>query len=245
MYLYDLFGVAGTQGSVNYTEQGFPEVGEVPYSCIWTARGKLLPGDDPKTADFVEASHVVWTTPERLTSGVRDVNLPAVDCAKGAGCALTWQEDPAGLRPGKGLGPGEGWSGAIANAKTDIWYSYITFADFDLVAVDADDDGTPDVGAEMLIEDYEAALARRHGSPQALCADGHARPPDRQRYVQGDCGNERTPEDPFCWIDFRHVLTTETVDTITDSPGRADRARRRRGFLRYDRWTGLTPAALH
>ena len=75
---------------------------------------------------------------------------------KGAGCALTWQEDPEGLRPGKGLGPGEGWSGAIANAKTDIWYSYITFADFDIVGEDVDGDDTPDVGSAMLIEDYEA-----------------------------------------------------------------------------------------
>ncbi|RPJ36669.1 MAG: hypothetical protein EHM35_07745, partial [Planctomycetaceae bacterium] len=147
LYLYDFFGVAGDQGSVDYTLQGFPEVGEIPYSCIWTARGKLLPGDDPMT-DALEASHVVWTAPERLTSGVRDANLPAVDCAKNAGCALTWQEDPEGLRPGKGLGPGEGWSGAIANAKTDIWYSYITFADFDYVIDE-------DTGEVMLIEEYE------------------------------------------------------------------------------------------
>ncbi len=42
MYLYDLFGVAGNQGSVNYEEQGFPEIGEIPYSCVWTARGKLV-----------------------------------------------------------------------------------------------------------------------------------------------------------------------------------------------------------
>ncbi len=80
---------------------------------------------------LTEASYVMWTKPERLTSGKRDANLPAVDCAKGAGCILTWQEDPEGLRPGQGLGPGEGWSGAIANAKTDIWYSYISYADFD------------------------------------------------------------------------------------------------------------------
>ena len=69
VYLYDLFGVAGSQSSVNYTAQGYPDIGEIPYSCVWTARGKLLAGDDPSTTEMVEASHVVWTKPERLTSG--------------------------------------------------------------------------------------------------------------------------------------------------------------------------------
>ena len=36
------------------------------------------------------------------------------------------REDPDGLRPGRALGPGAGWGGD----KTDIWYSYITMADF-------------------------------------------------------------------------------------------------------------------
>jgi len=214
MYLYDLFGIAGAQGSVNYTEQGFPEIGEIPYSCIWTARGKLLPGDDPMTADFVEASHVVWTAPERLTSGVRDANLPAVDCAGGAGCALTWQEDPEGLRPGKGLGPGEGWSGAIANAKTDIWYSYITFADFDVVAVDADDDGTPDVGAEMLIEEYEAELGEDMDRPKPYVPMAiPVRLTDNDMCKGLTSTNQ--PEDPFCWLDF-DTVNDETVDTIAN-----------------------------
>ncbi|MBK7176800.1 MAG: hypothetical protein IPH82_06390 [Chloroflexi bacterium] len=220
MYLYDLFGIAGAQGSVNYTEQGFPEIGEIPYSCIWTARGKVLPGDDPMTPDFAEASHVVWTAPERLTSGVRDANLPAVDCAGGAGCALTWQEDPEGLRPGKGLGPGEGWSGAIANAKTDIWYSYITFADFDLVAVDDNDDGTPDVGAEMLIEDYEALQLTDMDRPKPYVP--MAIP---VRLTDNDMckgiAPEKQPEDPFCWLDF-DTINAETVDTIDDRLGGLD-----------------------
>ena len=94
--------------------------------------GKLLVGDDPATAE-AEATYVMWSKPERLTSGKRDANLPAVDCAAGAGCILTWQEDPEGLRPGQGLGPGEGWSGAVANQQTDIWYSHISQAEFDLV----------------------------------------------------------------------------------------------------------------
>ncbi len=40
-----------------------------------------------------------------------------IDCAMGAGFMMTWQEDPEGLRPGQGLGPGEGWSGAVVNAQ--------------------------------------------------------------------------------------------------------------------------------
>lgn len=138
VYLVDYFGVSGTQRSVNYEEQGFPDIGEIPFSCIWTARGKLIAGDDLATTDTTEATHVVWTKPERLTSGRRDANLPAVDCAKDAGCILTWQEDPEGLRPGQGLGPGEGWSGAIANQQTDIWYSYISYDNFDDVLDDVD-----------------------------------------------------------------------------------------------------------
>ena len=216
MYLYDLFGVSGAQGSVDYTAEGWPEVGEVPYSCIWTARGKLLPGDDPNT-DTLEASHVVWMAPERLTSGVRDANLPAVDCAKNAGCALTWQEDPAGLRPGKGLGPGEGWSGAIANAKTDIWYSYITFADFDWVfPKDTDREYLPE--DPVLIEEYEAALDLASGDqmdrpkpyvPMAMPV----------RLTDNDmCKGVvslKNPEDPFCWLDF-DTINDETIKTIKD-----------------------------
>ena len=53
--------------------------------------------------------------------------------ARGAGFAIAWQEDPDGLRPGKGKGPGEGWSGAISNHKTDIWYTFIRNEDFSIV----------------------------------------------------------------------------------------------------------------
>jgi hypothetical protein len=114
IYLEDLFGVAGSQGSVDYTAQGFPEVGEVPYSCVWAARGTLEYDED-------ELSHdIVWRKAERLTSGRRDANRLEAAAADGAGFVMVWQEDPKGLRPGSGLGPGEGWSGAIVNAKTDV-----------------------------------------------------------------------------------------------------------------------------
>lgn len=200
VYLYDLFGVAGNQGSVNYTEQGYPEVGEIPFSCIWTARGKLLSGDDPATADETEASYVIWTKPERLTSGKRDANLPAVDCATGAGCMMTWQEDPEGLRPGQGLGPGEGWSGAVANAQTDIWYSYISYADFDKV-FDADNT----IGEAISMDEYadlvDATMPKAY-VPMAI----PVRLTDNAK-----CKGVSTtlnPSDPYCYIDF------DTIDNI-------------------------------
>lgn len=132
LYLTDLFGVAGSQGSINFADEDYPQAGEVPFGCVWTARGVLLPGDDPRT-DETESSHMIWTKAERLTSGRRDPNRIEVKAVKGAGFVITWQEDPDGLRPGQGEGPGEGWSGAVAHDKTDVWYSFIPWSQFDLV----------------------------------------------------------------------------------------------------------------
>lgn len=140
LYLVDAFGVAGSQKSSDFADEGYPQVGEVPFGCVWTARGVLLPGDDPRT-DLVEATHMVWTKAERLTSGRRDPFRIEVKAVKGdpyagrmsGGFVVTWQEDPEGLRPGQGLGPGEGWSGAVAHHKTDVWYSFINWEYFDLV----------------------------------------------------------------------------------------------------------------
>ncbi len=46
LYLRDIWGIAGSQKSVDYTLLGYPEVGEIPYSCVWAARGQLL--KDPR-----------------------------------------------------------------------------------------------------------------------------------------------------------------------------------------------------
>jgi hypothetical protein len=147
LYLDDVFGVAGSQGVVDYAEQGYESIGTVPYNCLWTARGVLLTdddatgdvneGDDPRT-DAEESSHMVWYKAERLTSGRRDVNRPEIKAVAGAGFAITWQEDPEGLRPGKGLGPGVGWSGATAASQTDIWYSFLPWEYFEQVVDEAD-----------------------------------------------------------------------------------------------------------
>lgn len=113
----DLFGVAGPQRSVLYEE--YPEMGEVPYSCVWTARGML----DPATGD------VQWFKPERVTSGRRDAFQLTSATADAVGIAIAWQEDPKGLMPGEGDGPGEGWSGANTHNKADVWFSYIKLSD--------------------------------------------------------------------------------------------------------------------
>lgn len=131
LYLADLFGAAGSQDSTDYTDQGVAVVGEVPYSCLWSARGVLR--EDPENAGHTE---MVWFQAERLTSGARDVNRVETKCVAGAGCAITWQEDPEGIRPGEGEGPGTGWSGATTASKTDLWYSFVEWEDFDIVDVD-------------------------------------------------------------------------------------------------------------
>ncbi|NNL48188.1 MAG: hypothetical protein HKO76_07460, partial [Acidimicrobiia bacterium] len=114
----DIFGVAGPQRSVIYEE--FPEMGERPYSCVWTARAVI----EPNTGD------IQWFKPEKVSSGRRDAYQIFAGAGTDVAFAIVWQEDPKGLRPGEGEGPGDGWSGARSTNKTDIWYSYITLGDF-------------------------------------------------------------------------------------------------------------------
>ncbi|MGD2128304.1 MAG: choice-of-anchor O protein [Lysobacterales bacterium] len=157
LYLIDMFGVGGQQGFVDYSGDKFEQnqpVGEVPFACLWAARGTLVQGDDPRTT-ATESSYMRWFKAERLTSGRRDVNRVETVCVAGAGCAITWQEDPEGLRGGQGLGPGEGWSGAVANSQTDVWYTYVNWEHFNLV-----EDPTDELGAAIIsLEDYEALAA--------------------------------------------------------------------------------------
>jgi len=131
LYLEDHFGVAGSQGVSDLADEGLPLIGQLPYAAVWVARGVMLP-----PVEEGDLSRFVWFKAERLSSAVRDANRPEAVCVKGAGCVVTWQEDPDGIRPGHGDGPGEGWSGAIAHHKTDTWYSYIDWDDFDLVIED-------------------------------------------------------------------------------------------------------------
>ena len=129
-YTDDIWGVSGSQGSHDYTEDEFPEVGEIPYSAVWSIRGIIATDADVKKGVGNFVGDIVWFKPERLTSGRRDAYQIFVGAAGSAGFAAIWQEDPEGIRPGKGVGPGHGWSGATTNHKTDIWYSFITWGDF-------------------------------------------------------------------------------------------------------------------
>jgi hypothetical protein len=113
----DLYGVGGPQRTVLYEDH--PDVGEVPYSCVWATRG------------VVEASgDVQWFKPERVTSGRRDAFQLTAQKGEDVAFAIVWQEDPKGLMSGEGDGPGDGWSGANTHNKADIWMSYIKLSDF-------------------------------------------------------------------------------------------------------------------
>ncbi|NNJ94052.1 MAG: hypothetical protein HKP57_04850, partial [Halobacteria archaeon] len=214
LYLVDAFGVAGSQGSIDFADEGYPQAGVVPFGCVWTARGVLLPGDDPRT-DEAESSHMVWTKAERLTSGRRDVNRIEVKAVKGAGFVVTWQEDPEGLRPGQGLGPGEGWSGAVAHSQTDAWYSFINEVYFDIVE-DPDNTTTP---IDILDHDLEAT-----GRPQVFVP--MAVPMRLSNNAKCNDVNV-TPDDLYC--DFglaaAYGLKDQCADTVTiltgnpNSPG--------------------------
>ena len=145
-YEEDLFGVGGPQRSVIYEE--FPDMGEIPYSCVWTARATI----DPATGD------IQWFKPEKVTSGRRDAYQLFAGAGTDVAFAIVWQEDPKGLRPGEGEGPGDGWSGARSTNKTDIWYSYITLSDFARIDYDYPASGP---GHDSDIVDFDPELAGR------------------------------------------------------------------------------------
>jgi hypothetical protein len=182
LYFRDIWGVAGSQGSVDYTLQGYPEEGEIPYSCVWSARGTLL--EDPETGLY----DIIWTKAERLTSGRRDANRLEMAGDSAAGFMMTWQEDPEGLRPGQGLGPGEGWSGAVVNGQTDLWYSSISIEDFEMVKT-SDEDATP-----VSIYDYAGDTMPKVAAPMAL--------PVR---LTDNAMCKASGSSPYCYIDFEAV----------------------------------------
>jgi len=134
----DLYKVNGAQGTIDYggivALPNDKTVYEVPFSCVWTARGEFVldPEGDGSTNYTIQ-----WRKAQQLTSGTRDSNKIWIAPAE-VGFAITWQEDPVGLRPGKGEGPGAGWSGATTNHGADIWYTYIDMEFFDDVCTDAD-----------------------------------------------------------------------------------------------------------
>lgn len=128
---YDVLGLQGytdyalikTEGELGTSDvNAIREIGKVPNSCLWTRRGQIV--------ENAGTTSVVWYPAERLTSGVRDAYKLEVGGHENAGFAVVWQEDPEGLLPGSGEGPGEGWSGSTVNHKTDVWYSYLHLDNF-------------------------------------------------------------------------------------------------------------------
>lgn len=202
IYLEDHFGVGGSQGSSELADDGYPEVGELPYAAVWVARGVLLPPDST-----TGLSTFVWFNAERLSSGRRDANRPEASCIKGAGCVVTWQEDPDGIRPGGGEGPGEGWSGAVAHHQTDTWYSFIDWDDFGLVS----EDGTYGSfynGTGSLID----WVAAQTGTPKATI------PMSIPVRVTDNAMCATTDSDPYCFVDFDGSGTADLcADSVTVS----------------------------
>jgi hypothetical protein len=131
----DLFLVKGPQGVVDYdATYDRPDLGVVPFSCVWVARGTIAPS----------TGAITWYAPEQITSGRRDALQDVPFSARNAGFGLVWQEDPEGLNPGQAKGPGEGLSGATVNKQTDIWYSHLTQSQFTAIDIAASPvDGKP------------------------------------------------------------------------------------------------------
>ena len=203
LYVRDIWGVAGSQSSVNYTLQGFPEVGEIPYSCVWSARGQLLEVDE-SGAPMVDGGFydIVWTKAERLTSGRRDANRLEMNADGAAGFMMTWQEDPLGLRPGTGLGPGEGSSGAVVNQQTDLWYSFISIEDFDQVT---DEVETIDVAVPLA--EYAGDTVAKVAVPMAM--------PIR---LTDNKMCKATGSEPYCYVDFN----TDEIDGVVNPYANTD-----------------------
>ena len=166
-YPSDVFAVNGAQGSIDYNGTLAPNdktVYEVPFSCVWTARGLFNSGD----------GSVSWHAPKQLTSGTRDSNHIWLE-GSGAGFAMTWQEDTLGLREGEGEGPGEGWSGATTNRGTDIWYTSIKLDD--LAAVDGTDSNADNKAISLNNFHYPVRI-----TDNEKCKDGDTKP-----YCQAMC----------------------------------------------------------
>ena len=194
-YPDDFFGVNGTQGSILYTgEDGGvmtapngKKVYEVPFSCVWTAKGIMNAAGD-----------VTWHRPMQLTTGVRDSNHIWIEGSE-AGFAMSWQEDTSGLRSGKGAGPGEGWSGATTNRGSDIWYTSIKMDNFD----DTDVNALP--SGDVVMDARPASLYNLH-YPVRITDNEKCSSTDTNAYCKPLC-NEYGSED---------YTTQNSSETVTD-----------------------------
>lgn len=101
---------AGRHGPARY--EGPLGMIELPYRCLYAARLEIVAGA------------ITPIALDRVTDATRDVTNEVVR-ATGAGFALAWQEDPAGLQLGEARGEGDGSSGARVTPGTDIWYAWL------------------------------------------------------------------------------------------------------------------------
>jgi len=166
-YEEDIYLVNGSQDSVDYAtisvngDYPYTEVGEVPYGCVMASRTVINP--DAETPEEVITTYVA----EQITTGRRDaLQIFLASSPGGQGFGFTWQEDPEGLRPGAGKGPGAGWGGATTNHKTDIWYSYMLTSNF--AAIDEDFVSSGDVDQDQIVTDAEDTEEEVTTRPHAL-----------------------------------------------------------------------------
>ncbi|MBB5347288.1 rubredoxin [Desulfoprunum benzoelyticum] len=224
----DLYQVMGDQRSKDYLdvkgdEDPRPDLGERPFSCVMAARGVLQL--DPESADYGE---IVWYKPQQLSTGRRDAihnftaavepvyDGSAVPIPGTGGFAVTWQEDPGGLKTGHGRGPGAGMTGASTNHKTDIWYSYIGWDLFD----DIDTAFVPTEGGDEALPIGDA-----DGNSEYVCPTcGYVYDPEvtgvkftdlDQNWV---CPEDGTPKSEFVKVSRPHALHTMSPPVpITDN----------------------------
>ena len=166
-YADDIYLVNGSQESVDYAtisvngEYPYTEVGEVPYGCVMASRTVINP--DAATPEEVITTYVA----EQVTTGRRDaLQIFLASSPDNKGFGFTWQEDPEGLRPGSGKGPGAGWGGATTNHKTDIWYSYMLTSNF--AAIDEEFVSSGDVDQDQVVTDAEDTEEEVTTRPHAL-----------------------------------------------------------------------------
>ena len=181
----DYYKVNGSQGRIDYGGIVAPNgklLYEVPFSCVWTARGVF----DPLDVDADGIYEIEWRQAQQMTSGTRDSNKIWI-ASEDVGFALAWQEDTEGLRSGKGAGPGEGYSGATTNHGTDIWYTHITMEDFDDVCTDVDCTATTDDALTIAGMTTKPKVAVNYAYPVRITNNESCSPGDEKLYCADHC----------------------------------------------------------
>ena len=175
----DWFKVLGKQGTVTYTFDNGTSLTN-PYHCVWAARGVVAE----------DTGEITWRAPEQLTSGTRDAKIDTPAGMEGQGFAIAWQEDPEGLLPGEGEGPGVGWSGATTHHKTDVWYSFLSDADFEATAEEV-------VLDESDPTDTRLKVAKTFSVPAPVSNNNSCRL-DSSGTIPAYCDTNLAPATPFC-----------------------------------------------